>query len=162
MSQCDSPPQTCVWIRPCDSGDAAPSGLPAWDVGWGYKDGYWIMAKVSEWNKVIEYFYLIAHYRQYKPVLHGFTGQLHTAFTGRYVCRHVFTIMSDTHMRWPMLLSTDGNRIPTFWYIDTKPIPTWYLVFQSQCVSYFVDIITPKYIKKASCPCVRALCALTM
>ena len=100
----------------------------------------------KEWNIIIEYFYLIAHYRQYKSVLHGFTGQLHTAFTGRYVCRHVFTIMSDTHMRWPMLLSTDGNRIPTFWYIDTKPIPTWYLVFQSQCVSYFVDIITPRYI----------------
>ena len=33
---------------------------------------------------------------------------------------------------WPALRQ-DGNRIPTFWYTDTKPILTWYLVFHSQC-----------------------------
>ena len=32
----------------------------------------------------------------------------------------------------------DVNRIQTFWCTDTKPIPTWYLVFQSQCFWYCV------------------------
>ena len=37
--------------------NAAPSGMPAWGVGWGDKDGYWITAKEKQLNIIMSSFH---------------------------------------------------------------------------------------------------------